>query len=106
MLINSTKFNKYMIYTNEDKQCFESASLCHICKNRRKNKNTPEYPFTNMDPKVRDHDHLTGKFLGAAHNTCNLNKRREKPFLSIFMHNFSGYDSHLILPYLTKKSVA
>ena len=92
-----------MIYTNEDKQCFESASLCHICKNRRKNKNTPEYPFTNMDPKVRDHDHLTGKFLGAAHNTCNLNKRREKPFLSIFMHNFSGYDSHLILPYLTKK---
>ena len=52
----------------------------------------------------RDHDHLTGKYIGPAHNSCNLNKRREKPFLSIFMHNFSGYDSHLILPFLTKKN--
>lgn len=52
---------------------------------------------------MRDHDHLTGKFLGPAHKSCNLNKRREKPFLSVFMHNFSGYDSHLILPYLTEK---
>ena len=103
VLVNTTKFNKYMIFTAEDKQCFEHATICHICKNRRKDKNTPEYPFTSVDPKVRDHDHLTGKFLGAAHKTCNLNKRREKPFLSIFMHNFSGYDSHLILPYLTKK---
>ena len=103
VLINTTKFNEYMIFCEEDKDCFESATVCHICKNRRKDKVTAEYPFSNEDPKVRDHDHLTGKFLGAAHKTCNLNKRREKPFLSVFMHNFSGYDSHLILPYLTKK---
>ena len=46
VLIQSTKFNKYMIYTEEDKQCFESATVCHICNNKRKSKNTPEYPFT------------------------------------------------------------
>ncbi len=103
VLVNTTKFNKYMIFTEEDKQCYENAKVCHICNNKRRSKDTSENPFTAVDPKVRDHDHLTGKFLGAAHNTCNLNKRREKPFLSIFMHNFSGYDSHLILPYLTKK---
>ena len=103
VFINTTKFNEYMIFCEEDKDCFKSATVCHICKNRRKDKVTAEYPFSNEDPKVRDHDHLTGKFLGAAHKTCNLNKRREKPFLSVFMHNFSGYDSHLILPYLTKK---
>ena len=38
---------------------------------------------------------MTGKL-------CNLNKLRGKPFLSVFLHNFSGYDSHLLLPYLTK----
>ena len=103
VLINTTKFNKYMIFCEEDKDCFDSSTVCHICKNKRKDKVTVEYPFSKEDPKVRDHDHLTGKFLGAAHKTCNLNKRREKPFLSVFMHNFSGYDSHLILPYLTKK---
>ncbi len=103
VLVNTTKFNKYMIFTEEDKKCFENASICHICNNKKKCKNSQEYLFTNEDPKVRDHDHLTGKFLGASHKTCNLNKRREKPFLSILMHNFSGYDSHLILPYLTKK---
>ena len=42
------------------------------------------------------------RYLGSAHRTCNLNKRREKPFLSILFHNFSGYDSHLIIPFLTK----
>lgn len=59
--------------------------------------------FTESDPKVCGHDHLTGIYLGTAHNTCNLNKRRENPFLSIFMHNFSGFDSHLIISILTKK---
>ena len=103
VLVNTTKFNEYMIFTDNDKMVFRNTTVCHICNNKRRNKDTPDYPFSEQDPKVRDHDHLTGKFLGAAHNTCNLNKRREKPFLSVFMHNFSGYDSRLILPYLTKK---
>ena len=102
VLINTTKFNKYMVFTEEDREAFSNSYVCHICNNRRKNKDTSYYPFSEQDPKVRDHDHLTGKFLGSAHKSCNLNKRREKPFLSVFMHNFSGYDSHLILPYLTR----
>ena len=103
LLINTTKFNKYMIFTKENRDEFEKASVCFICNNNRGIKGKQEKKISESDPKVRDHDHLTGVYLGAAHKTCNLNKRREKPFLSIFMHNFSGYDSHLILPVLSKK---
>ena len=103
LLVNVIKFNEYMLFDEEDKKAFDHESVCFICKNKRLEKGLKEYPFSELDPKVRDHDHLTGKYLGAAHRSCNLNKRREKPFLSIFMHNFSGYDSHLILPFLTKK---
>ena len=47
--------------------------------------------------KVRDHDHLTGKYRGAAHNICNINCiQRSLGFVPIFFHNFSGYDCHLI----------
>ena len=91
-----------MLFDKEDKKAFDSELSCFICKNKRLDKGLKQYPFSDLDPKVRDHDHLTGKYLGAAHRSCNLNKRREKPFLSIFMHNFSGYDSHLILAFLTK----
>jgi hypothetical protein len=46
--------------------------------------------------KVRDHCHLTGQFIGAAHNQCNLG-RKEVVKIPLFCHNFSGYDSHLIV---------
>ena len=105
ILVKTTKFNRYMIFNHEDNEQFNNATVCYICNNERDVKGKIEKPFNSSDPKVRDHDHLTGNFLGAAHNSCNLNKRREKPFLSIFMHNFSGYDSHLILPFLIKSKI-
>ena len=46
--------------------------------------------------KVRDHDHITGDLLGAAHRTCNL----ERPVsfkIPVFVNNFGKYDSHLIV---------
>ena len=91
-----------MIFREEDKSYHEQSEICYICNNNRGIKGKKDTPFSTNNPKVRDHDHLTGKYLGPAHQSCNLNKRREKPFLSIFFHNFSGYDSHLILPYLSK----
>jgi hypothetical protein len=48
------------------------------------------------DRMVRDHDHLTGKFLGYAHERCNL-QRRELITITAFAHNFSGYDSHFLV---------
>ena len=46
--------------------------------------------------KVRDHDHITGNFLGAEHRQCNI-ERSVKYLIPVFFHNFLGYDSHLIV---------
>ena len=66
-----------------------------------------EKEFTPKDlkdnPVVRDHCHLTGRFRGLAHNTCNLNTRKaHTSFVPILFHNFSGYDCHLIFEKLIK----
>ena len=60
--------------------------------------------FINNEEKVRDHCHLTGKFRGAAHESCNLNLKLTKKVPVIF-HNLRGYDSHLIFNELDKFDV-
>ena len=42
--------------TEEDERQFEEASACHICGEQ-----------FDEEGKVRDHDHLTSKYRGAAH---------------------------------------
>ena len=58
----------------------------------------------NDDQKVRDHCHITGKFRGAAHWSCNINFQLTKKIPVIF-HNLKGYDSHLIFSELNKFDV-
>ena len=57
--------------------------------------------FSNV-AKCRDHCHFTGKYLGAACNTCNLNRRKSRK-LKIFMHNGSKFDFHFIIKALNEK---
>ena len=46
--------------TKEEEEDYNNQKVCHICKK--------EF----IDDKIRDHCHYTGKYRGAAHNTCNL----------------------------------
>ena len=51
--------------TQEEWQMFRKATVCHICVLR----------FATHPKKYRkvlDHDHVTGKIMGAAHSLCNL----------------------------------
>jgi hypothetical protein len=75
-----------MNLTPEEEVAFQEAAECYFCRG----------PFTKKDYKVRDHCHVTGKFRGPAHNSCNLNAKQPH-FIPILMHNLSGYDSHFIV---------
>lgn len=44
---------------------------------------------------------MTGKYRGAAHNSCNLLYQIAK-FIPVFFHNFSSYDCHLFVKELSK----
>ena len=52
--------------------------------------------------KVRDHDHITGKYRGPAHCDCNLKLRivPEKIQIPVFFHNLRNYDAHLIMQHI------
>ena len=76
--------NKDMIFTPENEKEFINALNCWICG---------EYMGND---RVRDHCHFTGKFRGAACNSCNLKLKRQNN-ISVFFHNLSGYDSHLFI---------
>ena len=54
---------------------------------------------------MADHDHITGKFRGAAHNSCNLNYRIVPDIIEIpcFFHNSKNYDTHHILKSVKKE---
>ena len=77
--------NEKMIITKEEEEQFNKASNCWICHKK-----------LNLEDRVRDHCHYTGRYRGAAHNICNL--RYSKPNnISVFFHNLTGYDSHLFI---------
>ena len=63
--IEELKNNNRIIMTDEDNNNFDNAMLCHICDE--------EFDNSGKKCKVRDHDHLTGKYRGAAHACCNIN---------------------------------
>ena len=50
-----------IIMTKENEEDFEKNNICRFCEKEI------------LSDKVRDHYHLTGKYRGPAHNTCNIN---------------------------------
>jgi hypothetical protein len=72
--------------TQSEKESFKNTCTCHICGKL--------FLFFG-DVKVRDHCHLTGKYRGAAHSTCNIHYKFQN-FIPIYFHNLN-YDSHLFI---------
>ena len=76
-----------MIISSDELKQFNEATKCWICNE--------EFDDTD-DEKVKDHCHYTGRFRGAAHNSCNLKYKKPK-LIPVVFHNLSGYDSHLFI---------
>ena len=72
----------------------QQRNTCWICKKR----------IDNDGEKVRDHCHITSKFRGAAHWSCNINFQLTEK-VPVICHNLKGYDSHLIFSELNKFDV-
>ena len=76
-----------MIITEQQQGEFRNASECWACHS----------PLG--DDRVRDHDHITGLYRGAAHASCNLKMRivRNTQIIPVIFHNLKGYDGHLLI---------
>jgi len=89
--------------TAEEEAEWKTKTDCYICG----------CEFTKENHKIREHCHLSGKYNGAACNTCNLNFKNVKISkegkeyhasvdLIVAFHNLRGYDGHFILQEATK----
>ena len=69
----------------------DAATVCSLCKR--------DIPTDGTNNKVHDHDHLTGEYRGAAHNSCNLQFRIKPKSIQIpcFFHNLKNYDAHFLI---------
>ena len=73
-----------IVMTEDDEEDFRDNNICRFCE-----KNIES-------DKVRDHCHLTGKYRGPAHNTCNINvKQKYSNVIPFAFHNFRNYGCHM-----------
>ena len=93
---NVTKkhFNKNLVMSAEDDKRFQSINKCWICNKL----------FGAADNKGRDHCHITGKYRGSAHWSCNINLKLAKN-APVMFHNLRDYDNNLIMQEIGKFGV-
>ena len=93
---NDLKNIRPLEMTKEDRDRHNTTDNCWVC----------DGPFKDYHPgdtggmwKVRDHDHITGEYRGAAHSKCNLLLRIEPHHtpIPVFFHNLKNYDAHHLM---------
>ena len=87
-------FSKNLMMSTEEEERYQLSRFCWICNKL----------FDVGDEKVRDYCHITGKYRGASHWSCNINFKMSKKIPVIF-HNLRGYDSHLKIKEVSKFDV-
>ena len=83
--------------TKKEEKKHNKQEVCHIGK-----KIFSTDDSNKIYHKVRDHCHYTGKYRGAAHDTCNLRYKIPKEIPLVF-HNGSTYDYHFIIKELAEE---
>jgi hypothetical protein len=94
-----------LLLTSDEERAHADAKTCWMCleafnvapeRQDRFRLSTKVREYADNWRKVHDHCHFTGKYRGAAHSWCNL-QTKSKFKLPVIIHNFRGYDSHLIM---------
>ena len=85
MLQEKIKSCEPLTMSEEEEEAFQCQKECRFCN------------LEMNDDRVRDHDHQTGKYRGAAHSKCNINEGKSRKVVPVFFHNLKGYDAHLIV---------
>ena len=80
---------KDIIMTPDDTVRAKEATTCCLC-----NKKFSLYDDT-YNRKVRHHNHMTGAFIGMAHNKCNL-KCTVAKHIPVIFHNLKKIDAHIL----------
>ena len=103
--INNTEFQMSEFFkqnlkpkiTIKSEKTFLKANICWLC----------DINFININDKVRHYCKMTGKYLGAAHQTCidYVNKVNLHKFIPVLYHNFSKYDCHMFFNELINSKV-
>ena len=83
--------------TKEEDDDYNKENICYICKKELNNNDTGS-----SERKVRDHCHFTGKYRGAAHNTCNL-RYKIPTNIPVIFHNGLTYDYHFTIKELASE---
>ena len=78
------------ILSKQEEEEFQEATHCYICENE----------FTDL--KIREHNHFTGVYRGAACQSCNTKEGKSSKLIPVFFHNGSNYDFHFIIEELKK----
>ena len=84
--------NKDIIMTETKEEDCKNIIICRICEKE------------NVSDKIKDYCHLTGKYRGPAHNSCNINvTQKQSNFIPFIFHKFSNDDCRLLYKKLMDK---
>ena len=83
--------------TIKSDKLFLKAKFCCLC----------DINFVNINEKVKHYCKMTGKYLGASHQSCidYVNKVNLHKFIPVLYHNFSKYDNHMFFNELINSKV-
>ena len=83
--------------TIKTEKSFLKAKFCWLC----------DINFVNISEKIRHYCKMTGRYLGAAHQSCidYVNKVNLHKFIPVLYHNFSKYDCHMFFNELINSKV-
>ncbi len=77
-LMGLLKSDEELVMTEENRTDLRLSKTCGICRKG----------FEQEDKRCADHDHFTGKYLWAAHMSCNLRRRRAFTIPLVRMYSY------------------